>query len=482
MAEHTEFKQNIASLWQRFETWEIPIHSLLAAQNGKLLWETYRPPYQSDTLHRMFSITKSFCALAAGCLAAAGKLDLDAPIVRFFPEYLPPDGAVHPYLNEMTIRHMLAMQTCHSATTYKLNPEKNWVESFFSIPPTHKSGQIFLYDTSSSHTLAALVKRLTGMGVLDYLRTCFLDDIGFSREAYIINDPFGAEMGGSGLMARPRDLMVTAQYLMKQYKNGAGAFAGYLRAAVSRQVPTLHSGQTIDEQQGYGYQFWRIRNGFAMYGMGGQYVLFYPEPDIILVITADSQNIKGGSQKILDAVYQAIAPYYSDIEISAAGMTGHTADRTRAAAGDICKRSAGADGTDLCPVISGSTDNSAAAANGRCRLLPNKGGFTELMVSGDSNRGMLTLKHPDAVYRIPFGWGNLLQTAILTRYNQPIASSGKWLDEHSLFIYTQLVGECVGSLSFMLRFRPDGLTLWMKKTAETMFEEFCDFAEGLWIR
>jgi len=95
----------------------------MAAQGGKLLWETYLPPYQPATLHRMFSITKSYCALAIGCLAATVQLDLDAPITRFFPEYLPADGEVHPYLAKMTIRHMLTMQTCHSTTTYKLNPK-----------------------------------------------------------------------------------------------------------------------------------------------------------------------------------------------------------------------------------------------------------------------------------------------------------------------------------------------------------------------
>ena len=255
-------------------------------------------------------------------------------------------------------------------------------------------------------------------------------------------------MGGTGLMALPRDLMVTAQYLMKQISSGTNAFSNYLRAAVSLQVPTLHSGRTIDEQQGYGYQFWRIRNGFAMYGMGGQYVLFYPDPDIILVITADSQNIKGGSQKILDAVYEVIAPYYSGVF----------------------------------SVIAGNTESFSGAADETYRLLPNKGGFTELILDKSFNHGILTLKHPEAIYRISFGWGSKLETAILSKYNQPAASSAKWLDEHSLLIHTQLVGECVGLLSFMLHFHANGLTLWMDKTAESGFHEFCDFAEGIQTR
>jgi CubicO group peptidase (beta-lactamase class C family) len=107
----------------------------------------------------------------------------------------------------MTIQHMLTMQICHSSTTYKIDRQKNWVESFFKVSPTHKSGDIFLYDTSAAHTLAALIKKLTGKGVLDYLREKCLDKLDFSKDAYIIKDPFGSEMGGSDLMAYPEDLL-----------------------------------------------------------------------------------------------------------------------------------------------------------------------------------------------------------------------------------------------------------------------------------
>lgn len=452
MDNYNNLTEQISALWKRFETWEIPVHSLLASGRDRLLWETYLPPYRADTLHRMFSITKSYCSLAIGCLAAEGKLTLDDPIIRYFPEYLPAGQTVPPYLAGMTIRHMLTMQTCHSSTTYKLHPEQNWVESFFITPPSHKSGEIFLYDSSASHTLAALVKKLSGTGVLDYLRHGILAGTGFSREAYIMQDPFGTEMGGSGLMALPMDLMITAQYIMKQLRNGTGTFAGYLREALRCQVPTIHSGQCLDEQQGYGYQFWKIRNGSAMYGMGGQYVLFYPESDLILVITADSQNIKGGTQKILDAVHETLAPYCTPAK--------------------DCKPASGS--KPVFPAVP-----QPDPAGGTFRLHPNEGGFTELILTTDSDGGTLILNHSDAIFRIPFGRNNQIRTAVIDKYNQPVASSGTWLDRQTLYIYSQLCGESVGSLSFMIRLRPDGATLWMKKIEETIFHEFCGFAEGV---
>lgn len=70
----------------------------------------------------------------------------------------------------MTIRDILNMQTCHTSTTYKIDPTKKWVESFFTTTPSHPSGTIFLYDTSSSHTLCVLVEKLTHMPMIEYLK------------------------------------------------------------------------------------------------------------------------------------------------------------------------------------------------------------------------------------------------------------------------------------------------------------------------
>ena len=48
---------------------DIPMHSLLIMKDDKLVFEKYYAPYQKDTLHRMFSISKSFTALGISLLA-----------------------------------------------------------------------------------------------------------------------------------------------------------------------------------------------------------------------------------------------------------------------------------------------------------------------------------------------------------------------------------------------------------------------------
>ena len=113
----------ISDFVERLKVHEVPLHSLLIMHHDKLITEGYYAPCTEDTLHRMFSISKSFTSIAIGLLAEEGKLSLDDPIVNYFPDKVPAD--VHPWISAMTIRDMLMMRTCHASTTYKLDMTKD---------------------------------------------------------------------------------------------------------------------------------------------------------------------------------------------------------------------------------------------------------------------------------------------------------------------------------------------------------------------
>ncbi len=295
----------INRFFEALDALPIEMHSVIMMRRGKILLERYFEPYDKNMLHRMYSITKTFVGLAIGCLADEGKIDLDSPITEYFPEYPTP----YEYIKETTVRDMLMMRTAHKKTTYKLDMTKNWVESFFTTEPSHKPGEVFYYDTSSSHTLGALVEKITGMDMLDYLRMKFLDKTGFSKAAYCLKDPFGVSVGGSGLMATPTDVVRVAKLLLD-----GGVYDGeqvinrdFVRLAVSNLTPTSERGKVADEQQGYGMQIWRTRNnGFMLYGLGGQHAICLPDKDFIYATTADTLNCKEGSQMIRDVFWNEI--------------------------------------------------------------------------------------------------------------------------------------------------------------------------------
>lgn len=306
-------KAAVEKLENLFEKQEVRIHGYMLLGGKNILAERYWGAYGKGDNHRMYSITKSFVALAAGLLLKNHLIKLDDKICDYFPELLPEEGA-HPWCEEMTIRDMLTMRTCHANTTYKGYDGDNWTESFFRVKPDHVPGTVFSYDTSSAHVLGALVEKLTGMKMLDYMRKEMLDELGFSRDAYIIEDPVGVSQGGSGLMCTLRDVAGVA-YLCNHY----GLLDGkellpveFMQDAVANQVPTDMQPK-LDEQWGYGYFIWMPREeGFVMFGMGGQLAVCFPKFDFCYLTMADTIGSPAGLQILYDCFYQTIYPYLKE--------------------------------------------------------------------------------------------------------------------------------------------------------------------------
>lgn len=303
----------VEKLENLFEKQGVRIHGYMLLGGKNILAERYWGAYGKEDNHRMYSITKSFVALAAGLLVKNRLIKLDDKICDYFPEMLPEEGA-HPWCEEMTIRDMLTMRTCYANTTYKGYDGGNWTESFFRVKPDHVPGTVFSYDTSSAHVLGALVEKLTGMKMLDYMRKEMLDELGFSRDAYIIEDPVGVSQGGSGLMCTLRDVAGVA-YLCNHY----GVLDGkellpveFMQDAVANQVPTDMQPK-LDEQWGYGYFIWMPREeGFVMFGMGGQLAVCFPKFDFCYLTMADTIGSPAGLQILYDCFYQTIYPYLKE--------------------------------------------------------------------------------------------------------------------------------------------------------------------------
>ncbi len=292
----------------------VRIHGYMLLGGRRILRERYYSPYGKEDNHRMYSITKSLVALGVGLLIKNNLVSLDDRICDYFPEKLPAEGP-HPWCAELTIRDMLTMQTCHSSTTYKKYDYDDWTESFFKEKPDHVSGTVFSYDTSSAHVLCALVEKLSGRKMLDYMRQECLDEIGFSRGAYVIPDPVGVSQGGSGIMCTLEDVARVA-YLCNHY----GVLDGkellpswFVREAVSNLVPTDMQPK-LDEQCGYGYFIWMPReegkeaDGFVLYGMGGQLAVCFPKYDFIYLTMADTIGSPAGLQILYDCFYDTIYP------------------------------------------------------------------------------------------------------------------------------------------------------------------------------
>ena len=452
---------------------KIPVHSILMARHGHMIMEAYYQPYDKEKLHRMFSETKSYTSLGIGLLVSDGVIRLEDKICQYFPEYLP--GEVHPWLEEMTIKDMLRMETCHNKTTYeKTSTTENWVRSFFQTVPTHRPGQIFMYDTSASHTLCALVEKLTGQKLLDFLKDRILRQIGFSEESYIMEDPFGVSMGGTGLMAKPTDMLKVGLMLLNGGKDpddygkedGRQVYPKeYLDQALKFQTSTIMNSLSSLSllNWGYGFQFWKMPdNGFAMIGLGSQDTLCFPEQDMVITMTSDTQGIPNGSDMILNLIRTEIFEQLSDQPLPELGETEQKLWKEKLEKLEL-------------PVLEDwGGENVSQMVNGKdYKFYVNKEGFYRMRLSFETDQtGVLEYENERGNHQIPFGMGNH-QIGMLPEYDQLCASSGAWCSKDTFHVWCQLIDESVDAVHFKLVFAENGtMTILMKKTEESKFNKF----------
>ncbi len=467
-------EEAICAFLEQLKKTSVPMHAVLLMRHGKLITEGYYAPFSLDTLHRMFSVTKSLNALAVGLLEADGKLSLNDPIAQYFPDKLP--DKLHPFVSSMTIRDLLMMRTCHAATTYK-GSSLEWVESFFKTPPSHKPGTVFHYDTSAAHTLCMLVERVAGMPMLAFLRERVLNKIGWSPDSYILPNAYGDPQGGSGLMCTARDLLLLGQLLLQNGSwNGEQLLpAEFLKTAASKLSPTVMTGPVLSEMQGYGYQIWRgEKNNFVLYGMGGQLVICLPDYDMVCVTCADTQGMGGGNQFIYNSFYETILPAidsYAEGSYPIPPMEGGITAYDRLT--DMLQNLQISPACDTTAHIQTVFSCQDKINHVTYEFLPNAGGFTSAFLQFAENglSGIFKYSYAGNDCSIVFGTKQL-KTGILDVHELFYGASGTWVSPNTFYLKCHILDTSVGSIAMEFVFGEDDVTLFMKKVEETFLDEY----------
>lgn len=273
------------------------LHSFMLLRHGKVAAEGYYSPFHKDLRHPIFSVSKSLTSAAIG----EGRISLEDKVIHFFPDKQP--ETVHPYTADMTIRHLLSMQTVHRKSTNK--EARDIVFEYLHTPPSHPPGTVFAYDTTGTHTLCAILQRVTGTTVHDYLDNRLFQPIGM-QDIEWETCPLGINLGGSGAYCTTEDLAKFGQlYLQDGLWNGIRILPeGWVELSTSKVVDNSSAGILLEGRSGYGYQFWRARRqAYCAFGAGGQFVLVIPEHDAVFVSTANTMLNRDEHQGILDGVW-----------------------------------------------------------------------------------------------------------------------------------------------------------------------------------
>jgi CubicO group peptidase (beta-lactamase class C family) len=304
------------------------LHSVVVTRGGRIAFERYfegeenswgksngRIQYGPNTLHNLYSVTKSIVALVYGAALAEGKVPPpDALLYEQFPEYMDLVEA-DPRRKERTIAHALTMtlglQWDEILIPYSdpkndeigMEMAKDRYRFILERPVIGPPGKRFLYSGGATALLGRIIVKGTGQTLPDYARTALFAPLGIGPTEWVNNRETwvaarfgpgdGEPVAASGLRMTPRDLARIGQLVLNN-----GVVGGRRILPAPWLTECLTSRVSMDEQRRYGYQWYigdfeygspekpHLDRWVGCFGNGGQRLFVMPELDLVVAITA----------------------------------------------------------------------------------------------------------------------------------------------------------------------------------------------------
>lgn len=390
----------------RFE--ELDGHSFMVLQHGKVVAEGWRKPYRPEYLHTLNSGTKSFIALAIGMAVEEGLLHIDDKVMDFFPEHLTNEPCEN--MRKLTIRHLLTMTSGHmrgDAVTF--SGWENWIRDYMQYYIKCEPGTLFTYNSGNSNMLSAILTKVTGIPVSEYLKSRLFEPLGM-EEYYWESLCDGTNGGGYGFNIRLEDYAKLGQLLLNKGKwQGKQLISKeWVELLSAKQADTSKEPWTTpDRLSGYGFQFWkcRIPNVFRADGARGQFCIVLPDYDAVIVTMAAHEEL----YDILEPIWEHLVPALAETSISSPAIIQQYKERLK-----------------------------------NWAFIPSEGKPSSSLAGHFSRKEYVLAPNPLKIERICFQFGSKNKMQITSNAESaviPIGSNGKWEEANN---FPAFIGHQIG--------------------------------------
>ncbi len=267
---------------------DLGVHSVMILRNSRVIAECSMYPYDRGIWHVTHSLAKSITGIAVGMLIDEGRLSLDTLVTDVFAGQVPSMFTLRK--KELRVRHLLTMSSGVSFSEAGAVTDDNYVKAYLESGMVFKPGEKFMYNSMNSYMLSAIIQKLTGVTMFDYLKERLFAPLGITN-VFWESCPMGITKGGWGLYIILEDVAKISQLLLnKGVWNGKRLLSeSYIEEATRAQI---RSDRGMNDY-GYGYHIWisKRSGSYQFNGMLGQNSYIIPDLNIVIVINAGNGEL-----------------------------------------------------------------------------------------------------------------------------------------------------------------------------------------------
>ncbi len=417
------------------------VHSLLVIRHGYVVLDSDFYPYSSSSPHDLASVTKTITSTLTGVAVGNGLLQLDQPLLSFFPNESP-TGA-DDKKRSITVGNMLHMESgldCGflpgEQELERMKRSPNWVKFALSLPMKYDPGTHPSYCSPGYHLLGSVIAAAAHMKEEEFGRKYLFDRLSMGKVVWA-DDPQGRNHGWGDSHFFPRDVAKLGYlYLHGGVWNGAQIVSrDWVRMSIT--PPTGGRG----EPGGYGIE-WNVTKGanglqYGGTGRGGQILIVWPDLDMIVV------SMAGGNAGQLAPLIRAAVKSDAALPANAEGVTQLQKSSMAAA---------------MPPAVQPVTPLPATAKtiSGKVYNFPvNSSRIDSLsLVIGSDGTTTANVKYYGEPFSFPVGMDGVYHVGPNGPLHLPAGATGKWTSENEFALDLNFIAN-INHYTMSIRFMPN---------------------------
>ena len=264
--------------------------SFLIIKNDSILFEKYYDGHSKNSLSNSFSVAKSIVTSMMGRAIMEGKIKgLDQPVSDYFEQYK--SGLA----SEITVGDLAAMSSGMDwsekyYSVINITSESYFTDDLRSVilrqKIIDKPGQSFRYSSGDTQLLGMVIEKATGLSLTEYLTEKFWKPMGAENTALwqLDSDEYGMEKAYCCIASTARDFARFGKLYINKGMWGD-------QVILDSSFVELATKPVFEKSPYYGYGWWLYNyegeKVFTMNGHRGQFVISFPEENIIIVRQGD---------------------------------------------------------------------------------------------------------------------------------------------------------------------------------------------------